>query len=43
MIKQVAAVSILALALGSAEAGFVIDDLTNNQSVQSPASITHSR
>ena len=37
MIKQVAAVSILALALGSAQAGIVIDDFTNDQLVRDPA------
>jgi hypothetical protein len=37
MIKQVAAVSILALALGNAQAGIVIDDYTNDQLVRNPA------
>jgi hypothetical protein len=37
MIKQVAAVSILALTLGSAQAGIVIDDFTNDQLVRDPA------
>jgi hypothetical protein len=37
MIKQVAAASILALTLGSAQAGIVIDDFTNNQLVRDPA------